>query len=140
VTRRFRFQKRAEVMVRQAENFEVHGVKLKGKLTCGENIADLGGLKLALRALKKSLALSGNADIRINGFSPIQRFFMAWSQVWRENVKKERALQLITLDPHGPNELRSNGPLSNMQEFHEAFGISAGDTMFKAEADRVDIW
>jgi predicted metalloendopeptidase len=70
---------------RQAEQFDVHGTKLNGKLTCGENIADLGGVKLSLRALNKHLAgLKGPAPL-INGFTPQQRLFLAWSQVWREN-------------------------------------------------------
>ena len=68
---------------RQAEKFQVQGVNLNGKLTCGENIADLGGVKLALRALQKSLA-QAPAPL-INGFTPEQRLFLAWSQSWREN-------------------------------------------------------
>jgi putative endopeptidase len=100
------YERRSEVMVTQAEAFSVHGVSLKGKLTCGENIADLGGLKLAYKALMKVLVADdkegGKARLPINGFKPEQRFFLAWSQCWRENVRKERALQLITLDPHGP--------------------------------------
>lgn len=74
-------------MIKQAEAFEVHGLKLNGKLTCGENIADLGGVKLALRALKKHLRDSAAEAPLINGFTPIQRFFLAWSQSWRENGK-----------------------------------------------------
>lgn len=134
------YEKRAEVMVRQAAQFEVYSVRLNGKLTQGENIADLGGLKLSLRALNKVLAADPSLETMINGFSPHQRFFLAWSQSWRENIKQERALQLVTLDPHGPNELRCNGPLSNMAEFISAFGIQAGDRMYKLHEERVDIW
>lgn len=134
------YEKRTNVMIKQAEQFEVYGVKLKGKLTCGENIADLGGIKLSLRALKKHLISLPSSPELINGFTPEQRLFLAWSQAWRENAKKERALQLVTLDPHGPNELRCNGPLSNIQEFLEAFGIVEGDPMFRPESERVDIW
>jgi putative endopeptidase len=139
------YERRAAVMIRQAEQFEVHGNKLNGKLTCGENIADLGGVKLSLRALKKYLETEtpsksvANQPL-INGFTPYQRLFLAWSQAWRENVKKERAIQLVTLDPHGPNELRCNGTLSNVQEFFEAFNIKEGSAMYKAVEDRVDIW
>lgn len=134
------YEKRASVMVKQAETFEVHGIKLKGNLTQGENIADLGGLKLALRALKKHNSLLSTPPPLINGFTPIQRFFLAWSQSWRENVKEERAKLLITIDPHGPNELRCNGPLSNMVEFLEAFDVVPEDPMYKEESMRVDIW
>jgi putative endopeptidase len=76
----------------------------------------------------------------IDGFSPIQRFFLSWAQCWRQNVTKERALQLLTIDPHGPNEMRCNGPLSNMPEFLEAFSVTANDPMYKEPAVRVDIW
>ena len=96
-------------------------------------------MKIALRALKTRLSQLGEVPL-INGFTPVQRFFLAWSQAWRENVKKERALQLVTLDPHGPNELRCNGPLSNMVEFLEAFDVNDGDPMYKPPEQRVDIW
>ena len=62
------------------------------------------------------------------------------AQCWRQNVTEQRALQLITIDPHGPNELRCNGPLSNIKEFHQAFGIEEGDVMYKKVESRVDIW
>jgi putative endopeptidase len=125
-------------MVDQACEFEVHGVKLQGKLTCGENIADLGGLRLALRALKSQPGFD-TAPL-IGGYTQTQRFFMAWATAWRQNIGKERALQLVTLDPHGPNEMRCNGPLSNMTEFHEAFDVKEGDPMWKDQEKRVDIW
>lgn len=131
-------------MIKQAGNFEVHGLKLNGKLTCGENVADLGGVKLALRALNRELAKAAAEgkppQPPINGFTPHQRLFLAWSQAWRENVTKERAVQLVTLDPHGPNEMRCNGTLKNIQEFHDAFNIADTDPMFLREEDRVDIW
>ena len=135
------YERRAGVMIEQAEAFEVHGVHLKGKLTCGENIADLGGVKLALTALKQDM-IQNPRDYpeELNGFNPIQRFFLSWSQAWRQNVKKERALSLITLDPHGPNEFRCNGTLSNIQEFFDAFHIQEGDLMFRSQHSRVNIW
>jgi putative endopeptidase len=119
----------------------VHGLKLNGKLTCGENIADLGGLKLAYRALIRSLAANEGArrEAVVNGFTPQQRLFLAWSQLWRQNILEERAKQLVTIDPHGPNSLRCNGTLSNMQEFFDAFEITEG-RMHRASVDRVDIW
>jgi putative endopeptidase len=85
------YERRAEVMINQAETFQVYGVNLKGKLTCGENIADLGGVKLGLRALKKHLSsLPQGSYPLINGFTPEQRLFLAWSQTWRENCKLTR--------------------------------------------------
>lgn len=132
------YEKRVEVMVKQADAFEVHGRNVQGKLTSGENIADLGGLRLALRALK---AQPGFASTElIDGFSPEQRFFLAWAQCWRQNITKERSLQLLTIDPHGPNEMRCNGPLQNMVDFHLAFGVEDDAPMFKPQNARVDIW
>lgn len=132
------YEARVEVMVQQANNFEVHGEHVKGKLTSGENIADLGGLRLALRALK---ATDGFDDSKkIDGFSPSQRLFLSWAQCWRQNITKERSLQLLTVDPHGPNSMRCNGTVSNIPEFHEAFDVKEGDAMFRPEASRVNIW
>ena len=137
------YEARVAVMIDQAAQFEVHGKKLNGKLTCGENVADIGGVGLSFRALQKLLAEQESQGITaplLNGFTPEQRFFLAWSQAWRENIKKERALQLVTLDPHGPNEMRCNGTLSNISKFLEVFNISSGSPMFIEESKRVNIW
>ena len=132
------YERRVQVMVDQANEFEVEGQKVQGKLTCGENIADLGGLRLAYRALRNT---PGFDDTKlIGGFTPTQRFYLAWATGWRQNIKKERALQLLTLDPHGPNEMRTNSPLSNIEEFHQAFGVKETDPMHKPKGERVDIW
>eukprot|EP00978_Attheya_sp_CCMP212_P018763 scaffold51832_cov57-Attheya_sp.AAC.8 len=132
------YDKRVDVMVEQANSFQVHGQSVQGKLTCGENIADLGGLRLAYRALKAQPGFD-TAPL-IDGYTPTERFFLAWAQCWRQNVTKERALQLLTLDPHGPNEMRCNGPLSNIPEFLEAFDIPSDSPMFRPPESRVDIW
>ena len=132
------YESRVEVMVSQANQYEVYGQYVQGKLTAGENIADLGGLRLALRAMKA--AEGYNEAVLVDGFTPIQRFFLSWSQCWRQNITKERSLQLLTLDPHGPNEMRCNGPLANMSEFHEAFDVKEDDAMYLPPEKRVDIW
>lgn len=135
------YERRVEVQVKQASEVKVHGKDLNGKLTCGENIADLGGLRLAYRALTSKMAAEGaDSSKRVNGFTADQRFFLAWAQAWRENASKEHQLKMLTLDPHGPNHYRTNGPLTNMAEFHAAWGVKPGDPMYLAEADRVDIW
>ena len=132
------YEARVKVMVEQANQYEVHGQKVKGALTSGENIADIGGMRLALRALKSTPGYDPTQ--MIDGFTPIQRFFLSWSQCWRQNITKERSLQLLTLDPHGPNEMRCNGTVSNMPEFHEAFSVSETDPMYRKVEERVDIW
>lgn len=136
------FENRVEVMENQAEKFEVLGQKLKGKLTAGENLADLGGLKLSLRALQKRMGEENmkSEESKIDGFTPMQRFFLSWATVWRQNITDERAKQLVTIDPHGPNDFRANGPLSNMPEFHEAFDVKPEDPMYKPVEERVDVW
>lgn len=102
------YERRVDVMVKQADAYQVHGKNVKGKLTCGENIADLGGLRLAYRALKTQ---HPDEDV-LDGLTATQRFFVGWAQCWRQNITEERSLQLLTLDPHGPNEMRCNGPVS----------------------------
>ncbi len=137
------YERRAAVMIKQASCHEVFGQKLKGELTQGENIADLGGVKLSLKALLARLDRSGASESsvpKINGFTSTQRFFLAWSQVWRQNSTKENQLAMVTLDPHGPSELRCNNTLSNVPEFFVAFGVKPEDPMFRPEGDRVDIW
>ena len=133
------YERRVEVMVEQANAYQVHDHSVKGKLTCGENIADLGGLRLAYRALKNT---KGFDDTKlVDGFTPTQRFFLSWAQCWRQNITKERSLQLLTIDPHGPNEMRCNGPLSNIKEFHDAFEVNDENSpMFVSKERRVDIW
>ena len=128
-------------MVAQASNYVLFGKNLNGSLTCGENIADLGGITLSLRALKKIKAQCDDKNELINGFTWQQRFFLAWAQCWRENVTEERAKQLLTIDPHSPNEFRTNAPLMNIgNDFLESFNIQVGDAMYIPEENRVDIW
>jgi putative endopeptidase len=131
------YEARVKVMVEQANRFDVHGQKVQGSLTSGENIADLGGLRLALRALKATEGFDD--DAKIDGFTPTQRFFLSWAQCWRQNITKERSLQLLTIDPHGPNSMRCN-VVSNMPAFHDAFDVADGDPMYKPIVERVDIW
>ena len=132
------YEKRVQVMVHQANQFTVHGQTVQGELTCGENIADLGGLRLALRALQATPGFDDS--VLVEGFTPTQRFFLGWAHCWRQNLTKDRALQLLTVDPHGPNEMRCNGPLSNMEAFHAAFKVAPNDPLFRPVEERVDIW
>jgi putative endopeptidase len=126
-------------LVAQYAGYEpIAGQKLNGKLTLGENIADLSGLQIAYKAYKRSL--NGQPAPTIDGYSGEQRFFLGWSQAWREKVREERALQLLTMDPHSPPEFRANGAAVNHDGFHQAFGTKPGDKMFKAPEERIRIW
>ncbi len=111
---------------------------VNGRLTLGENIADLGGLTVAYYAMEK--AMGNKPRTKIDGFTPEQRFFLGWAQVWRSLARPEQALQSLKTDSHSPNKWRVNGPLSNMPEFKKAFGCKDGDPMVRPENLRARIW
>lgn len=104
----------------------------------GENIGDLGGLSLAYTALMNSL--KGRPVETIDGFTPQQRFFLSWAQVWRRNNRPEQLRLQIKTDPHSPSEFRTNGPLVNLQEWYDAFGCGQDGKMFLAPDKRAKIW
>lgn len=114
------------------------GHKLNGRLTLGENIADLSGLQIAYKAWKMSL--DGKPASVINGLTGEQRFFYAFGQIWRGKRREERRLQLLVADPHSPEQYRANGVVVNIDGFHEAFGTRQGDGMFKQPEARLRIW
>jgi len=133
------FKKLAEKVVEQYNAYTVlDTIHVNGKLTLGENLADLGGLSVSYAAFKKTP--QGQSDELIDGFTPDQRFFLSWAQVWRMNVRPETAAQLILTDPHSPGDARTIGPLVNMNEWYEAFNVKEGDKLFVPEKDRVKIW
>jgi putative endopeptidase len=134
------FDSRAKVMERQAGGFEaIDTFKVNGKLTLGENIADLGGLLIAHGAYRRSL--QGKPEpAPIDGLTGDQRFFLAWAQIWRSNIRPEYAKLLVSVDPHGPAAFRTNGPLSNIPAFAKAFGCRPGDPMVRSDSARVQIW
>ena len=104
----------------------------------GESIADLGGLKLAYKAFQK--AMEGKPRTTIDGYTPEQRFFLGWAQVWGRNQRPEAMrLQALT-DPHPLSRFRVNGPLSNMPEFAAAFACQQSDAMVRPEAERCQVW
>jgi putative endopeptidase len=120
------------VSVKDPVNGDVH---LNGRLTLGENTADNGGLRVAYMALQKDLA--GEPRPKIDGFTPEQRFFLGFANVWCQNVTEAAARQLAQTDPHSPGEFRVIGSVSNMPEFAEAFGCKAGQPMVREPACRV---
>jgi endothelin-converting enzyme/putative endopeptidase len=130
------FEKRAQCFVDQYSAYIAAGdVKLNGKLTLGENTADNGGLRLAFMALMETL--DGKPREKIDGFTPEQRFFLNWGQVWCQNTTDEQARLRAATDPHSPGEYRVNGVVSNMPEFQKAFGCSVGQPMVRENACRV---
>ena len=136
---RTRFDKRAEVVRKQFDRYRVaDGVRVNGKLTLGENIADLGGLTIAYDAYQLELARTKRVDI--DGYTPEQRFFLGFAMFERENARPEFVKTQVLTDPHSPGIFRINGPLSNFPAFYEAFGVKRGDKLYRAPADRTTVW
>ncbi|GAB3951387.1 M13 family metallopeptidase [Spirosoma harenae] len=136
------FKKRADQVKEQFFGFKVlDSIKVNGQLTLGENLADLGGLAIAYDAFKKTTqGQSKGKKSLIDGFTPDQRFFLSWAQVWRINVLPETQAQLIMTDPHAPGLYRCNGPLSNINAWYQAFNVQPGDKMYKKPEDRIKVW
>jgi putative endopeptidase len=113
---------------------------VNGKLTLGENIADLGGVSISYDAMERALKKDPSKRKNIEGLTPEQRFFLSFAQLWRTNIRDAEQKRLITVDPHSPGKFRSYGPLLNFQEFNDAFGMKSGDPMWRAPELRAKIW
>jgi putative endopeptidase len=134
-----KFNAKADMVGKQYDAFSpLDSVHVNGKLTMGENLADIGGITIAYQAFQKTAQFKGGQ--KIDGFSPSQRFFLGYAQIWRSNQRPEALRQQIQTDPHSPGQYRTNGPLMNMPEFYEAFGCKDGNKMVRAQADRSRIW
>lgn len=133
------FTQRTLKIIKQFNEFNpVDTLHVNGTATQGENIADLGGLLLGIDALKKTEAYKNNKII--NGQTPLQRYFLGYAYSWMIQDRKERLSNQIMVDVHAPAKERVNGPVVNIPEFYEAFGIKQGDKMHRADSLRVNIW
>ena len=133
------FQKRAKLLIEQFNAYSpIPGMNVNGELTLGENIGDLGGLSIAYKAWKLSLAAKPSPTI--DGLTGDQRFFMGWAQAWRAKAREEYLRRQVLADPHAWAEFRANGPLGNIPAFYDAFQVKAGDKLFIDPARRVKIW
>jgi putative endopeptidase len=134
------FNRRADVVRKQFDGYvAIDTLHVNGKLTLGENIADLGGLLIAHGAYRRSL--EGKPEpTPIDGFTGDQRFFLAWAQIWRAKYRPEFSRLLVATDPHAPPKFRTIGPLSNIPAFARAFGCKPGDPMVRPESERAQIW
>jgi putative endopeptidase len=134
-----KFKLRADMVVDQYNGFTVvDTIHVNGRLTEGENLADLGGLNVAYEAFKKTK--EGHSTAKIDGFTPDQRFFLSWAQVWRSSQRPESAAARILTDPHSPEQYRTNAPITNIDAWYKAFGIKPGDKLYKAPESRTKIW
>jgi putative endopeptidase len=135
-----RYKERANKVVEQFNGYTVlDTLHLNGRLTLGENIADLGGLALAYAALQKELAAKGRPG-PIEGFTPEQRFFLGYARIWRRLQRPEALRTQVNTNPHSPGHWRANGPVSNLPQFAQAFGCKEGDPMVRRAEDRALIW
>jgi putative endopeptidase len=135
------FEARAQKVVDEYNAFEpLPDLHVNGKLTLGENIADLGGVTIAYDALQRALAKDPPKRKEIDGFTPEQRFFISFAQIWRTNIRDAEQKRLVTVDPHSPGRFRAIGPLINLQLFDDAFGIKQGDAMWRPPEERAKIW
>jgi len=135
------FEARAQKVVDQYAGYEaLPGLHVNGKLTLGENIADLGGATIAYEALQRALAKDPSKRKTIDGFTPEQRFFLSLAQLWRTNWRDAELRRRITVDPHSPGQFRAIGAHVNLQEFYHAFGIKEGAPMWRPPAQRAKIW
>ena len=134
-----RYKEQADRLAKQYSAMEpLPGVHIKGDLTIGENIADLGGLVLAYKAYRSML--SHDTDVPERGFTHDQEFFLGYAQVWREKVRPDALRNGLASDVHSPASARLNGVVQNMPQWYEAFHVVAGDRMYIAPDERVAIW
>lgn len=143
------FSKRTSALVDQYNQYTPTGLdpenfKVNGELTLGENIGDLGGLSIALRAYEIALSQQGIDSLAdapvVDGFTGIQRLFIAWAQGWRTKSRPQNAQMMLSVDPHSPDEFRVNGVVRNIDEFYDAFGVTEDNQLYLSPEERVKIW
>ncbi|QAY59352.1 peptidase M13 [Microbacterium protaetiae] len=136
------FEERTKNLIAQYDALVPVGLSeehhVNGALTIGENIGDLGGLGIAIKAY--ALSLDGAQAPEIDGFSGIQRLFLSWAQVWRQKGRDAETIRLLTIDPHSPNEFRCNQIVRNVDAFYDAFEVTESDTLWLPADQRVTIW
>jgi putative endopeptidase len=134
-----KFKARTQMYVDQFNKYVVlDSLHVNGKATLGENIADLGGIVIGLDAFKQTEEYKSGK--LVGGLTPLQRYFLGYALGWMVQQRNERLANQILTDVHAPADLRVNGPLSNVPEFYEAFGVKKGDALWREEKDRVVIW
>jgi putative endopeptidase len=134
-----KFKSKVQVLIDQYNKFTVlNGVHVNGKLTQGEDLADIGGISIAYQAFKNTP--QGKGNVKIDGFTPDQRFFMGLAQVWRSKNSDEMTRMLINADPHAPDMYRVDGPAYNTPSFYNAFDIKPTDKMYIPADKRVTVW
>jgi putative endopeptidase len=133
------FEKQSQTLVDQFSSFVIlDSLFVDGKLTLGENIADLGGMNISFDAFMEAIKDEKNEPV--HGFTPEQRFFLSYAQLWRNNITDKELMNRLKEDVHSPGIARVNGAIKNMDQFYEAFGVKEGDPMFIATEERAKVW
>jgi putative endopeptidase len=138
---RAEFERRSKALIAQYDALTPAGLgdhHVNGALTVGENIGDLGGLTIALKAYR--IATEGTEPPVLDGFTGLQRVLLGWAQVWRAVTRDEEAVRRLAVDPHSPPDLRCNAVVTNLDEFHEVFDVQETDALFTPPGRRVRIW
>jgi putative endopeptidase len=135
-----KFTAQTAILIDQYDNYKIlDSLHVNGKLTLGENIADYGGLTISLNALKSVWKKSGDTS-KIDGFTPLQRFFLSYAQIWRMSIRDKELMRRLKEDVHSPAMARVNAAVRNIPEFYEAFQIKTTDPLFLAAEKRAKIW
>jgi putative endopeptidase len=140
---RAEFDRRAQALINQYDQLSPAGLpdhKVNGALTVGENIGDLGGLTIALKAYQIALEGTGATPALLDGLTGLQRVFFGWAQLWRAITRDAEAIRRLTVDPHSPPDLRCNAVVTNLDAFHEAFGVTESHALFTPVDQRIRIW
>jgi len=133
------FKELAERLISQYEEYQpLPGKPINGRLTLGENIADLSGLTIAHKALR--IAIGSQEPEKIAGWNADQLFFVGWSRVWQRKYRDAEMVKRLLTDPHSPSKYRANGPVANIDAFQQAFDLKPGDALYKSPAERIKIW
>ncbi|KNY05770.1 M13 family metallopeptidase [Microbacterium sp. GCS4] len=136
------FEERTKALIAQYDALVPEGLDaehhVNGALTIGENIGDLGGLGIALKAYE--LSLDGAEAPMVDGYTGVQRLLLSWAQVWQQKSREAETLRLLTIDPHSPNEFRCNQIVRNIDAFYDAFGVTESDALWLPAGSRVTIW
>ncbi|GAA1726366.1 M13 family metallopeptidase [Isoptericola hypogeus] len=142
---RSEFEKRTKALIAQYDAFRpaqlpADGPRVNGALTIGENIGDLGGLSIALKAYRIALGRPLDEAPVVDGLTGLERVFLGWAQVWQSKGRDEEIVRRIATDPHSPNEFRCNGVVRNVDEFYATYGVGPDDALWLAPEERVRIW
>ena len=135
-----KYNVQADRLANQFDQYEpIPGVHIKGRLTLGENLADLGGLETAYAAYRRYVARHGEPPV-LNGMTGDQRFFLAFAQAWQGKRRDEAVRQQLLSDPHSPDKYRVNGIVRNFGPWYTAFGVKPGDALYLPPEQRVSVW